>query len=163
MNDPDTIRGWITRAEAEVADLSQQADRIQAEVKEARRRLMLLYEVLATVTSSPVPVSNEQLGGGRSIRQRAQANAEEILRAHGKPMSIQHIHAEFIRRGMPLPGRGSPTNILAHLSASDRFSRKGRGVYGLTEWDLSSHSAKSSPPSSSPSREPGDTARAEAE
>jgi hypothetical protein len=135
MYDAETVRGWISGAEAEVSRLTREAEQIQFRLADARRRLMLLYEVLASVTSAPVAVSPEELGIGRSTRERVQADAEAILRERGAPMRVQDIHAEFIRRGVPLPGRGLPANIIAHLAVSDRFSRHGRGIWGLAERD----------------------------
>jgi len=144
MHDAQTVRHWIAQAEAEVSMLTQTAESIQIRLADARRRLMLLYEGLATVTSSPVPVASN-IGVSRSVREEVRANVEKILRENGKPMRLQDVHAEFIRRGMALPGRGNPTNILAHLSPFERILRMDRGVYGLAEWDLASDSAKASP------------------
>ena len=129
--DAEIVRGWIAAAEVEVSELSSEAERVQFRLAEKRRQLMLLYEVLASLTNSPVAVSADQMGIGRSTRTRVQADAEGILLERGAPMWIQDIHAEFIRRGVPLPGRGTPTNIAAHLVDRDRFRRFGRGVYGL--------------------------------
>ena len=134
MFDPKTVREWIVAAEEEVSDLARQVERAQFQLAEARRRLMLLYEMLASVTNGPVGVSPDKARTTRPVREQVQSDAEAILRERGMPMRAQDLHAEFIRRGMPLPGRGTPTNIIAHIVASDRFSRRGRGVYGLTEW-----------------------------
>ena len=134
MEDPGQIRQWIVDAEAEVSRLAEEAERVQARLAEARRQLMLLYELLATVTNAPVATGAKHLGLERSVRERVQADAETILREHGQPMRVHDILASFVRRGMVLPGRGTPTNILAHLVVDDRFARHGRGVYGLSEW-----------------------------
>jgi hypothetical protein len=141
MHDAETVRGWLARAEAEVSQLTREAEEAQFRLADARRRLMLLYEVLASVTNAPVAVSSNKLGIGRSTRERVQTDAEAILRERGAPMRAQDIHSEFIRRGMPLPGRGLPANIIAHLAVSDRFSRHGRGIWGLAEWVQPSASA----------------------
>jgi hypothetical protein len=144
--DPETIRGWIARAEADAKELAEQAEAIQAQLAEARRRLMLFYEMLAAATNSPVPVSSEEMGLARSTRNRVWDHAEQILVAHGRPMRIQDIHTQFVRSGYPLPGRGTPTNIVAHLvAAPERFSRPSRGVYGVAEWDRPSHPASAEP------------------
>ena len=162
MYDPDIVRGWIAKAEAEVSALSDEAEKIQQRLAEARRQLMLLYEMLAAITNTPVQISPEQFAIGRSIREQVQENAETILREHGKPMHAQQIHAEFIRRGMSLPGRGTPTNIVAHLVASNRISRPGRGMYGLAEWDRPSHPAEASPSATSGAAEVADNLPARA-
>ncbi len=133
--DVDNVRRWIAAAAAELSELSVEADRVQFRLADKRRQLMLLYEVLASLTSSPVAVPADHLGTGASTRTRVQSATEQILRDRGQPMRIQHIHAEFVRRGIPLPGRGTPTNIAAHLVDLDRFRRFGRGIYGLAAWD----------------------------
>ena len=133
--DAEIVRGWIAAAEGEVSELSAEAERLQFHLAEKRRQLMLLHEVLASLTNSPVAISVERMGIGTSTGARVQADAERILRDPGRPMRIQDINAEFIRRGAPLPGRGTPTNIAAHLADRDQFRRFGRGVYGLLAWD----------------------------
>jgi hypothetical protein len=157
MNDPDTIRGWVARAEAEFSELSVQAERVQQQLAEARRQLMLFYEMLATATNAPVEITAQERQSALSVRDQVQDNAESILREVGHPMRAQDIQMEFVRRHMPLPGRGTPTNIMAHLvAAGNRFSRPSRGMYGLTEWDRSSHSA--GPPPVEPSAATEDSA-----
>jgi hypothetical protein len=131
---PDGVRRWIHESELEVARLDAQAEHIQGALAAARKRLMLFHELLAALTKGPVRVSDEELRIGRSIRERTIEAAVEILREFERPMSIQELHAAFIRQGKPLPGRGTPTNILAHLGSSPLFVRRGRGVYALTEW-----------------------------
>jgi hypothetical protein len=139
--DAETVRGWVAAAETEVSELSAELDRLQFRLADKRRQLMLLYEVLATLTNSPVGLPMEQMGINRSTRARVAADVEAILGDRGHPMRIQDIHAEFIRRAMPLPGRGTPTNIAAHLVDAKRFRRFGRGVYGLEAWNTTSHAA----------------------
>lgn len=133
--DAESVRGWIAAAEVELSEMSGDAERIQFRLAQKRRQLMLLYEVLASLTNSPVAISADHMGLNRSTRARVQTDAEQILRDRGQPMWIQDIHAEFIRRGVPLPGRGTPTNIAAHLVDAGRFRRFGRGVYGLSVWE----------------------------
>jgi hypothetical protein len=52
-------------------------------------------------------------------------------------MNIKEIHAEFIRLGYAIPGKGTPFNILVHMSREvrqrdkSRFYRTGKGTYAL--------------------------------
>lgn len=132
--DANEVRRWIADAEAELTQLAAEVERAQFRLADKRRQLMLLYEVLASLTHSPVAIPADKMALDRSTRTRVQADAERILRKYGKPMRIQDIHAEFIRNGLPLPGRGTPTNIAAHLVDPSRFCRFRRGVYGLAVW-----------------------------
>jgi hypothetical protein len=132
--DPETVRQWILATESQVAGLDARAEEIQGALADARKRLMLYHELLAALTKAPVRVSDEELRIGRSVRERTIAAAVAILREFARPMTIQELHGAFIRQGKPLPGRGTPTNIVAHISASPTFVRRGRGVYSLAEW-----------------------------
>lgn len=135
MQDPELVRRWVSEAEAEVARLNDEAERVARQLADARRRLMLLHEVLATVTSSPDAIQTDvEL---ISTRERVIRDTERILRDAKGPMRIGDIHAEFIRRGYALPGRGSPTNLVAHLGQTDRVIRLSRGVYALPAADES--------------------------
>lgn len=61
----------------------------------------------------------------------------EILSQTKRPMNIKEIHAEFLRRGYPIPGKGTHFNILVHIvrdlkkGRNGRFQRDGRGTYSL--------------------------------
>src|SRR5262245_10577921 len=125
MRDPDLVRRWVSEAEAEVAQLSEEVDRVGRQLADARRRVTLLHEILAAVTNSPAAVQTDvELV---STRERVIRNTERILHDAKTPMRIGDIHAQFIRRGYPLPGRGSPTNLVAHLGQTDRIVRLSRG------------------------------------
>ena len=134
MQDPDTIRRWVTEAEAEVAQLTDEADRVGRRLTEARRRLGLLHEALAAVSKDPAAMATatEPI----SVRERVIRDARQILAGAGRPLSISAIHAEFIRQGKALPGRGSPTNLVAHLGVAPDVVRLARGVYALPEWSV---------------------------
>ncbi len=48
-------------------------------------------------------------------------------------MHINDIHAEFIRRGLPVPGAGKPNNITVHLAGADGVRSTARGVYSIRD------------------------------
>lgn len=65
---------------------------------------------------------------------------EQILADAKRPMKIGEIHAEFIRRGFPIPGKGTPFNILVHISRemksnkNAKFVWAARGTYALRRY-----------------------------
>jgi hypothetical protein len=129
MQDPELVRRWVSEAEAEVARLNDEAERVSRQLAIARRRVTLLHEILAAVTNNPDAIQTDvELV---STRERVIRDTERILRDARAPMRIGDIHSEFIRRGYALPGRGSPTNLVAHLGQTDRIARLSRGVYAL--------------------------------
>ncbi len=132
--DPDDVRRWIAETEEDVKRLDVDAERVQRGLASARQRLILYHELLATLTKAPVKVTDAEVAVGRTTRDRTIEAAAEILEQFERPMTIQEIHAAFIRQGRPLPGRGTPTNILAHISTSPTFVRRRRGVYALAAW-----------------------------
>ena len=121
----------MAEAEAEVTRLSEEVDRAGQRLGEARRRLTLLYEVLAAVSKDPTVAKTgiEPM----PTRERVIRDAVRVLSDAGRPMRIGDIHAEFIRREFALPGRGSPTNLVAHLGSTNRIKRLARGVYALAD------------------------------
>lgn len=133
--DATTIREWIREAEAKLSVLTDEADRIQRDLAQVRSQLQLLYELLATITGEEVPEDSNLEKSGKSIREEVVEAVTQILRDQGAPMRIQDIHSEFLRRELPLPGRGTPGNIAAHLVDREIFTRPRRGTFGLVEWE----------------------------
>jgi hypothetical protein len=133
MQNPDLIRRWVSEAEAEVAQLSDEVEIAGRRLTDARRRLSLLHEALAAVSSDPSVLKRPS--DSLSVRDRVIRDTRAILTDVGRPMPIGAIHGEFIRRSYALPGRGSPTNLVAHLGVTDQIARHARGVYALPEWD----------------------------
>lgn len=145
--DADTIREWIAAAEVDVTRLAAEAERSQHRLAQARAQLRLMYELLATVTHEEVARKPEALGGEKSVRERVAEAVLGILRECGRPMRLTDIHAEFLRRELPLPGSGTPANIASHLIDRTVFTRPSRGTFGLAEWG-----GESGPMSSTPRR-----------
>src|SRR5258708_7594421 len=135
------VQEWIARAVVECVARVRVAEMPAYRLSEAKKRLGLLHELLSSVNGGAQLETS-----GTDIEWRSSARVErdvaEILRDRGQPMRLQDIHTEFVRRGFPLPGRGTPTNIVAHLTNSRAVKRFGRGVYGLELWSAEGwHSA----------------------
>jgi hypothetical protein len=99
--DAATIREWVSKAEADVATLTAQAEDIQRRLAQSRIQLGLMYELLASLGDEAVSPRADLIGAERSVRERVVHSAVQVLQDRGAPMRIQDIHAEFLRRQLP--------------------------------------------------------------
>ena len=94
----------------------------------------LLSSVTTTVTSERESSAYGAPGPARnfaSVRERVRTDVSEILEGAGRPLHINEIHAEFIKRGLEVPGAGKPNNITVHLSEAPAIRSTARGYYEL--------------------------------
>jgi hypothetical protein len=132
-----SVRRDIETVQGRLAPLMEQQHRLEA-------RQLLLTDLLSSYDAGDLParkspsdnaagppsqLSRSSGSIGRAVRRRA----EEILRAAGRPLHINELHAEFLRRGFPVPGAGKPVNLIVHLRKSDTIVSPARGIYGLVE------------------------------
>lgn len=142
--DTRQLKVWKSTLEAEIAAITEKIDTLSAESQKKRQQLDLLSKLLA----SEVPTSLAGVPSGKPVppKQRAVQNTTpdevkdrvlEILTEKNRPMNIKEIHTEFVQRGLPIPGQGTPFNILVHVSReirkgnASRFYRTGKGTYTL--------------------------------
>ena len=132
------VRRWIGDVEAERNDLAAQLAPLLERQAAVEERLGILRRLLASLVSPGTDEANgAQNGQGpdgertSSIRERVIRDAAEILRAATKPMHINELHAEFIKRGYEIPGAGKPVNITVHLSGAESIASPTRGYYTL--------------------------------
>jgi hypothetical protein len=59
-----------------------------------------------------------------------------ILEERGKPVHISDLRAELVHRNIPIPGKGSDSNVIVYLSRSPNVCRVGRGMYALRTWGV---------------------------
>jgi len=127
----DEIRGQMLPLEEQMAAASERLDLI--------RRLMGLADSAkrqptASPRSSP---RGERAGGKVPPGASVEDHAEAILAEKGEPMHIGALRDALIERGVPLPGRGDEANVIVRLRRDEtRFTRTGRGTYGLAAWGL---------------------------
>lgn len=136
--DPATLAAWEKDIETEIAEVGRLMEPLQKRLDAAREKLDLVRRLRHLVTGGEQPrsrqIGNDQLGEPLGdVEQQIQ----QILTKAGKPMHIGSIRDELIARGVPLPGRGDEANIILRLRrALTLFTRTGRGMYGLTSWNL---------------------------
>ena len=144
------MTSWRVSLEADIEAIQGRIKALNAELQKKRQQQELLVRLIESTVqdSSPSEIVNQALEPPvASPPQTHQAPATDthgeinehvfqILSEVKGPMNIKDIHAEFIRRGFPIPGKGTPFNILIHLSRAlkrkaGRFQRTARGTYAL--------------------------------
>ncbi len=60
--------------------------------------------------------------------------AHQVLLEVGRELHYKDLAAQLQVRGVNIPGRDPPINLVAHIHNDPRFIRPKRGVYGLREW-----------------------------
>lgn len=151
---PEQLLEWKNTLELEIGKLRSQAQDVAAEIQKKSHQLDLVEKLIASHDSSvelvaketPNSNENDQIGQNAvSSAGQAVSPAEvkdhvyQILSDANRPMNINEIHAEFVRRGYAIPGKGTSFNILVHISRetknvkSGRFVWAARGTYALRE------------------------------
>ncbi len=57
-------------------------------------------------------------------------------RSEKEPIHYKELADLIIANGHLIPGKNPAANLISHLGRDNRFTRTGRGVYGLAEWGL---------------------------
>ncbi len=141
------LEAWATATEEEIADIRGRMLPLEEQLDAAKERLDLIRRLIGLAganraeTSRSTPTSPESQGTrGKSqvlASVRVEDHVESVLSDAGQPLHIRALRDELIARGVPLPGRGDEANIIVRLRRSDdRFTRTGRGMYGLASWGL---------------------------
>lgn len=117
-----------SRAAAELEAAARELAEAQQRMSDAEARVKLLEDLLALE------------GGGHSTTSPASEVASvdvvdatvAILEARGVPTSLADLRGALLERGVPLPGKGEPANLIARFQRSGgRIIRVGRGMYDL--------------------------------
>jgi hypothetical protein len=127
------LRRWRVDAAAELERAQQELAAIQRRIADVRERLTLLDRLLAVEGGV-----NGNEPSGRSVAADDFLEAcERIVRAAGRPLRIRELHAELLREGVPLPGRGTDANVIVRLQRSNgRFVRTAHGTYAPSDFGL---------------------------
>lgn len=140
-------KGKIARIDSQIIPLVERKARLASQVA-LLEKLRLTFGSNAmqeekasgnteNVSEGSAPQGAAQLtslsGPRRSIGAYVVAHARLILQGHGAPMHINHLYAEFLKRGYSVPGAGTAANLTAHLTRSDAIRSPKRGIYCLPE------------------------------
>ena len=140
------VRRWVADVERELDEIDEALGPLVERQVAVTERLGLLKRLLASLTAKdagPTASAIAVIGSGSaahpngSIRDRVRAHVVEILGEVGRPLHINEIHAEFIKRGFEVPGAGKANNITAHLSDAVGIVSTTRGYYATKNADQS--------------------------
>ena len=139
------LEAWAEVTEGEIAELRRQMLPLEERMAAARERLDLIRRLIGlaektnnTATPrSPTDSSDGTATSGQRAAASLEAHIETVRPDRGEPMHIGDLREALIERGVPLPGRGDEANIIVRLRRDQsRFTRTGRGTYGLAAWGL---------------------------
>jgi hypothetical protein len=142
--EPKRLRDWKSSLEAEVLKLRDEIQSLNSQLQKKNQQIELISrlidseEVSNSKTLEGVPNASAGLPTAQTVTpSQVKDHVYEILVEAKRPMNINEIHSEFLRRGFPIPGKGTSFNILVHigrelkLGRRARFYRAGRGTYSL--------------------------------
>ena len=137
--DPAALAAWEKAIESEIAEIAAMMTPLQKRLDAAREKLDLVQRLRHLIAGGgkPEKPSNSASSAGTTPSLNVEGHIEAILEKAGEPQHIASIRQQLIERGVPLPGRGNEANIILRLRrAPDRFVRTGRGMYGLSRWNI---------------------------
>ena len=137
----------ITTAESKLAALRSELEVLQGQVTVEEERVSLLRRLLE-LDSPSTAVQNGPPPTGGSLAQRRESHAVTprdtvsledavvlILSERSDAVHIGAIHAELLKRGVRIPGKGVDANIIARIIKEPRIEREAgrRGYYRLVQ------------------------------
>jgi hypothetical protein len=141
----EDLVAWARATEEEIKELRGQMFPLEERMAAATERLDLIRRLIGLADPraahethnvperSPTGSAEPRATRGAGMEDHVEA----ILRDNGEPMHIAALRDALIERGVPLPGRGDEANIIVRLRRDEaRFTRTGRGTYGLSAWGL---------------------------
>jgi hypothetical protein len=139
--DTKKLGEWKQGLETEAQELKEKIHLLTAELQQKSQQIELISQLIrATDNPLETPPGSLPITEGNSVAvtpSQVLDHACEILSEARRPMNINEIRTEFARRGYPIPGKGTPFNILVHISRDlksgkeSRFVRASKGMYAL--------------------------------
>ena len=138
----------IEKAQADLADLTRKAERLQAELANIDSRiakirifLELAHEYggndISITHNNPPAATNPvsiKLAGGAGKSRPVSEIAEMILRARGSHLLIADLYAELIKRDAQIGGEKPMANLSSILSRAPNLVNNRAKGWGLKEW-----------------------------
>lgn len=135
----------IKLLEAKKAKILEDAQSAAAEIERDQKTLQELankYGLAIVVTGTlaaaepgdTASVTGQTSGAKRrpeSLHRRAVREAEEIIRAAGKPVSLKELHDAIVQKGVQLGGQRPQNTLSAYLSGSENVESIRKGWWWL--------------------------------
>jgi hypothetical protein len=140
----EKLKEWRSSLVTEVHRLKDKIQSLNSQLQKSNQQIELIGKLIDSADGSnsrvleTVPDASRGLPTSQTATpSQVKDHVYEILAEAKRPMNINEIHSEFLRRGFPIPGKGTSFNILVHigrelkLGKRARFYRTGRGTYSL--------------------------------
>jgi hypothetical protein len=137
----DKLQQWKKSVETEIQAITDTIQSLNGDLQRKNQQHALICKLIDSENGS-FALDGDDANRSLVARQivtpsQVTERVYEILSEAKQPMNIKTIHEEFIRRGYPIPGKGTHFNILVHIvrelknKKGGRFKRDGRGTYSL--------------------------------
>lgn len=140
------VKGWLADVDGRIVEIQGSIEPLLVEQGRLRERRKLLAELLTSFGEEAppsVPGNDSQVvlhevaiadptGTRReTIRDRVHREVVTVLREVGRPLHINDLLDEYVKRGYKVPGQGKAANISVHISGWADIENPERGIYGL--------------------------------
>jgi len=141
--DSKLVREWLVDVVEQIRIKAAEIDRLRAEITADERRKAALEALLDSSANPAAGLPGEQMILRSVEGEPSEPSTHPIERAglailaeRGKPTHVSEVRAELVRRGIPIPGKGTDSNVIVYLAKSTDICRVGRGLYALRSWRI---------------------------
>ena len=133
MDNRERLSEWESSLSAELEDLRKRRSQLDAELQRTAKKLELVRQMRTLEELQPAEMSENEnpTSEPRATPNSVKDAAKKILMDAGRPLHISEIHRQFTERNYPIPGSGTPFNVLAHMVNEKSFVRVARGTYAI--------------------------------
>lgn len=131
----DQVQRWLDAVERQLLDADRRIEPLLVEQARLQERRALLKDLLGSLgdhhVSASVASAPSRPARRESVRERVHREAVTVFQQIGRPLHINDLTEEYVRRGYRIPGQGKPANLSVHLSGWPDIMSPTRGIYGL--------------------------------
>jgi hypothetical protein len=128
------VADFVSAVQQESDQVARELQRVLGELEplvEQRRQLEERARALETVISTYEAKAGNRRGAGVGAGDRHFMDvAYDLIQQEG-PLYYDALLGRLREQGIAVPGRNPGANLIAHMSRDKRFTRVGRGIYGI--------------------------------